>query len=60
MTGYGLAAAQLLRLKDAGLKLTVRGASSGQRRLHDGGCGDRIIASPFAVLGSIGVITGYT
>ena len=58
VTGYGLAAAQLLRLKDAGLKLTVcveQVAASGGYMMAC--CGDRIIASPFAVLGSIGVIT---
>ena len=58
VTGYGLAAAQLLRLKDAGLKLTVcveQVAASGGYMMAC--CGDKIIASPFAVLGSIGVIT---
>ena len=58
VTGYGLAAAQLLRLKEAGLKLTVcveQVAASGGYMMAC--CGDRIIASPFAVLGSIGVIT---
>merc|ERR1711939_1000323 len=58
VTGYGLAAAQLLRLKDAGLKLTVcveQVAASGGYMMAC--CGDKILASPFAVLGSIGVIT---
>lgn len=58
VTGYGLAAAQLLRLKDAGLHLTVcveQVAASGGYMMAC--CGDRIVASPFAVLGSIGVIT---
>jgi serine protease SohB len=58
VTGYGLAAAQLLRLKDAGLKLTIaveQVAASGGYMMC---CvADHIVASPFAVLGSIGVIT---
>lgn len=58
MTGYGLAAAQLLRLKTAGLKLTIaveQVAASGGYMMC---CvADHIVASPFAVLGSIGVIT---
>jgi ClpP class serine protease len=58
VTGYGLAAAQLLRFKVAGLKLTVaveQVAASGGYMMC---CvADRIVASPFAVLGSIGVIS---
>lgn len=58
VTGYGLAAAQLLRLKEAGLKLTIaveQVAASGGYMMC---CvADRIVASPFAVLGSIGVIS---
>lgn len=58
VTGYGLAAAQLLRLKEAGLKLTIaveQVAASGGYMMC---CvGDKIVASPFAVLGSIGVIS---
>jgi serine protease SohB len=58
VTGYGLAAAQLLRLKDAGLKLTIaveQVAASGGYMMC---CvADHIVASPFAVLGSIGVIS---
>lgn len=58
VTGYGLAAAQLLRLKQAGLHLTVaveQVAASGGYMMA---CiADRIVASPFAVLGSIGVIS---
>jgi len=58
VTGYGLAAAQLLRFKDAGMKLTIaveQVAASGGYMMC---CvADRIISSPFAVLGSIGVIT---
>mmetsp|Transcript_21730 Transcript_21730/g.28098 ORF Transcript_21730/g.28098 Transcript_21730/m.28098 type:complete len:674 (+) Transcript_21730:79-2100(+) len=58
VTGYGLAAAQLLRFKEAGMKLTVaveQVAASGGYMMC---CvADKIIASPFAVLGSIGVIS---
>ena len=58
VTGYGLAMAQLLRIKDAGLHLTIcveEVAASGGYMMA---CvADTIVASPFAVLGSIGVIT---
>jgi len=58
VTGYGLAMAQLLRLKAAGIHLTVcveQVAASGGYMMA---CvAVRIVASPFAVLGSIGVIT---
>lgn len=58
VVGYGLAGAQLERIKAAGLKLTI---SVGQVAASGGylmACtADRIVASPFAVLGSIGVIT---
>lgn len=54
---YGLAAAQLLRLRDAGLPLTVMvdsvAASGGYLMAATA---DRIVASPFALVGSIGVI----
>ena len=57
VTGYGLAAAQLIRLKEKGLKLTIcveQIAASGGYMMA---CvADRIVASPFAVLGSIGVV----
>ncbi|GMH72314.1 hypothetical protein TL16_g05884, partial [Triparma laevis f. inornata] len=57
VTGYGLAAAQLTRLKKK-LHLTIaveQVAASGGYMMA---CtGHRIIASPFAVLGSIGVIS---
>jgi hypothetical protein len=57
VTGYGLAAAQLLRIKRAGIPLTIaveQVAASGGYMMC---CvADRIVASPFAVLGSIGVI----
>ena len=55
--GYGLAAAQLSRLKDSKIKLTVcidKVAASGGYMMA---CiADKIIASPFALIGSIGVI----
>ena len=55
--GYGLAAAQLARIKQRGLTLTVavdKVAASGGYMMA---ClADRIIAAPFAILGSIGVI----
>lgn len=55
---YGLAAAQLARLKDAGLKLTVcvdKVAASGGYMMA---CvADNIIAAPFAIIGSIGVVS---
>lgn len=57
VTGYGLAAAQLARLRQAGVKLTVsidEVAASGGYMMA--AVGSRIIASPFAVIGSIGVI----
>ena len=54
---YGLAAAQLLRLRDAQLPLTVMvdsvAASGGYLMAA---AADRIVASPFALVGSIGVI----
>ncbi|MFO7543634.1 MAG: protease SohB [Thiobacillus sp.] len=54
---YGLAAAQLLRLRDARLPLTVMidsvAASGGYLMAATA---DRIVASPFALVGSIGVI----
>ena len=55
--GYGLGASQLMRLKDAGITLTVsvdKVAASGGYMMA---CvGDEIIAAPFAILGSIGVV----
>jgi serine protease SohB len=57
VTSYGLAASQLARLKPAGIKLTVcvdKVAASGGYMMA---CvADQILAAPFAVLGSIGVI----
>jgi signal peptide peptidase SppA len=58
VTGYGLSASQLMRLKARGLKLTIcveEVAASGGYMMA---CtADRLVASPFAVLGSIGVIS---
>ncbi len=55
--GYGLAASQLNRLKQAGIELTVsvdKVAASGGYMMA---CvANKIIAAPFAVLGSIGVV----
>ncbi len=54
---YGLAAAQLVRLRDKKLKVTVcvdRIAASGGYMMA---CvADRVVAAPFAVIGSIGVV----
>lgn len=57
VTGYGLASAQLQRLRDAGLPLTIcvdEVAASGGYMMAS--VADTIIASPFAVVGSVGVI----
>ena len=55
--GYGLAASQLKRIRDKGLKLTVsvdKVAASGGYMMA---CvANHIIAAPFAVIGSIGVL----
>lgn len=55
--GYGLGAAELRRLKDAGLRVVVavdRVAASGGYLMA---CvADEIVASPFAIVGSIGVV----
>lgn len=55
--GYGLAAAQIVRLRDAGFHVTVcvdKVAASGGYMMA---CvANEIIASPFAILGSIGVV----
>jgi len=54
---YGLAAGQLIRLRDKGIKVTVcidRIAASGGYMIA---CvADRIVAAPFAIIGSIGVV----
>ncbi|MEC8081652.1 MAG: protease SohB [Pseudomonadota bacterium] len=55
--GYGLAASQLQRIKDKGVPLTVtvdKVAASGGYMMA---CvADKIVAAPFAILGSIGVV----
>lgn len=55
--GYGLAASQLKRLRDRGIRLTVavdKVAASGGYMMA---CvADRIVAAPFAIIGSIGVV----
>lgn len=56
--GYGLAAAELERIKKAGLSLTIcvdKVAASGGYMMA---CvADKIIATPFAIVGSIGVVS---
>lgn len=58
VSAYGLAAAQLARLKEAGLTLTVcvdKISASGGYMMA---CvADKIIASDFAVIGSVGVVS---
>ena len=55
--GYGLAAAQLVRLRNAGFHLTIcvdKVAASGGYMMA---CiGSEIVSAPFAILGSIGVV----
>ncbi|MCC7412560.1 MAG: protease SohB [Gammaproteobacteria bacterium] len=55
--GYGLAASQLARIRSRGIPLTVavdKIAASGGYMMA---CvGDRILAAPFAIVGSIGVV----
>ena len=57
--GYGLAAAQILRLKKAAARLTIcvdKVAASGGYMMA---ClADEIVASPFAIVGSIGAVAG--
>lgn len=57
VSGYGLAAAELVRLRKAGLKITIcvdKVAASGGYMMA---CtAHRILAAPFAVVGSIGVL----
>ena len=57
VTAYGLAAAQLARLRAAGLHLTVsidKVAASGGYMMA--AVAERIVAAPFAIVGSIGVV----
>ncbi|MES3038295.1 MAG: protease SohB [Bdellovibrionota bacterium] len=55
--GYGFAASQLLRIRDAGIKLTItvdKVAASGGYLMA---CtANQILAAPFAIIGSIGVV----
>lgn len=55
--GYGLVSSQLQRIKDAGITLTVcvdKIAASGGYMIA---ClGDKIIAAPFSIIGSVGVV----
>src|SRR5699024_4687864 len=57
VNGYGLAASQLTRVRQHGIKLTIavdKVAASGGYMMA---CvGDRIVAAPFAIVGSIGVV----
>jgi serine protease SohB len=57
VNAYGLAASQLQRLRDANIKLTVavdKVAASGGYMMA---CvADKILAAPFAIIGSIGVV----
>jgi len=58
VTGYGLAAAQLMRLRQRGIRLVAcvdQLAASGGYLMAC--CADHIACSPFAAIGSIGVIS---
>jgi len=59
VSGYGLAASELARIRQADLKLTVavdKVAASGGYLMS---CvADTILAAPFAIVGSIGVVAG--
>ncbi|MCE3010939.1 MAG: protease SohB [Proteobacteria bacterium] len=55
--GYGLAASQLARIRDRGIPLTIcvdKVAASGGYMMAV--LGNRILAAPFAIVGSIGVL----
>ncbi|MFY9968156.1 MAG: protease SohB [Roseiarcus sp.] len=57
VTGYGLAAAEILRLRERRVKVTAsvdQVAASGGYMMAC--AADRIVAAPFAVVGSIGVV----
>ncbi|MHB1230588.1 MAG: protease SohB [Halothiobacillus sp.] len=57
VTSYGLAAAQLARVRTAGISLTVaidKVAASGGYMMA--AVAERIVAAPFAIVGSIGVV----
>lgn len=60
VTGYGLAAAQMQRIKDRGIKLTAmvdQVAASGGYMMAV--VADSIMAAPFAYIGSVGVVTEF-
>jgi len=60
VNGYGLAATQLERIRNAGLTLTVlvdKMAASGGYMMAS--VGNTIVASPFAIIGSIGVVSEF-
>ena len=57
VTGYGLAAAEILRLRERGIRVTAsvdQVAASGGYMMAC--AADRIVAAPFAIVGSIGVV----
>jgi serine protease SohB len=57
VTGYGLAAAQLMRLRERNIRVTAsvdQVAASGGYLMAC--AADRIVAAPFAMIGSIGVV----
>jgi len=57
VTGYGLGAAEILRLREHGIRVTAsvdQVAASGGYMMA--AAADRIVAAPFAVIGSIGVV----
>jgi serine protease SohB len=57
VTGYGLAAAEIMRLRDRKIKVTAavdQVAASGGYLMAC--AADRIVAAPFALIGSIGVV----
>ena len=57
VTGYGLAAAEILRLRERKIRVTAsvdQVAASGGYMMAS--AADRIVAAPFAVVGSIGVV----
>ena len=57
VTGYGLAAAQIMRLRERQIKVTAaidQVAASGGYLMAS--AADRIVAAPFALIGSIGVV----
>ncbi len=60
VNGYGLAASQLQRIKDGGIKLTVAidsVAASGGYLMAS--VANNIVAAPFAYIGSVGVVSEF-